>query len=206
MLRSGAVADRDAGRALEIIARNADSLTQLVNDLLDTSRIVTGKIRLDLQDCDLSAIVEEAVSAVAPAAGAKAVDLRADVRPGLLVRGDRDRLRQVLWNLLSNALKFTPRGGSVRLSGTIEDRTVRVTVQDTGIGIAPESLPHIFARFWQEDPGRSGGQPGLGLGLALVRDFVELHGGQVEAHSDGLGQGARFSVRLPAATAGAPVR
>jgi PAS domain S-box-containing protein len=199
MLRSGAVPERDMGRALGIIARNAEALTQLVNDILDTSRIVTGKIVLQLRDCDLAAVVEEAVAAVAPAARARTLALTASLPRGLLVQGDPARLRQVFSNLLSNAVKFTPPGGIVRVSAGVEDHAVRVSVADTGVGIAADSLPYVFGRFWQEDPARKDGQPGLGLGLALVRDFVELHGGRVEAHSEGLGRGARFDVILPAA-------
>ena len=198
MLRNGSIPDRDVARALDIVGRNTEALTQLVNDLLDTSRIVTGKIQLTLQECDLSQVLDESLATVAPAAAAKSLGVQIAIEQGLMVRGDPDRLRQVFWNLLSNAVKFTPRAGRLGVSATADGHVVRVSVEDSGIGIAPESLPHVFRRFWQEDPARTSANAGLGLGLALVRDFIELHGGHVEAHSDGLGRGSRFEVILPA--------
>jgi PAS domain S-box-containing protein len=202
MLRSGSVPDRDFSRALDIVGRNAEALTQLVNDLLDTSRIVTGKVELTLRDCDLSQVLEEALATVAPMAISKGIGVQATIARPLLLRGDPDRLRQVFWNLLANAVKFTPRGGHLRVTAAVESEMVHVTIEDDGVGIAPEALQHVFNRFWQAAQNRSsGGQSGLGLGLALVRNFVELHGGQVAAHSRGLGHGARFEVVLPVATA-----
>jgi signal transduction histidine kinase len=203
MLRSGAVHAGDAARALDVIARNAGALTQLVNDVLDTSRIVTGKFSLELQDCDVAVLAEEAVAVVAPAALAKGLEVKTRLAPGLLVRGDPDRLRQVFWNLLTNAVKFTMDGGTVQISADRVNGSVQVSVVDTGAGIAAESLPHVFGRFWQGDAARTHGHSGLGLGLALVRDFVEMHGGRVEAHSAGPGRGSRFDVTLPALAAGA---
>jgi signal transduction histidine kinase len=201
MLRSGAVHAGDAARALDVIARNAGALTQLVNDVLDTSRIVTGKFSLELKDCDVAVLAEEAVAVVAPAALAKGLEVKTRLAPGLLVRGDPDRLRQVFWNLLTNAVKFTMDGGTVQISADRVDGSVQVSVVDTGAGIAGESLPYVFGRFWQGDAARTHGHSGLGLGLALVRDFVEMHGGRVEAHSAGPGRGSRFDVMLPALAA-----
>jgi PAS domain S-box-containing protein len=198
MLQSGAVPLRDLVKVLDAIGRNADALTRLVNDVLDTSRIATGKIRLTVQECDISTIVEDAITTITPAAQAKSIRVASTIEPGLLVQADPDRLRQVFWNLLSNAVKFTPEGGSVAISGVLDSRAVRISVEDSGIGIAPESLPYVFRRFWQEETANSRAHGGLGLGLALARDFVELHGGRVDVHSEGLGRGARFDVTLPA--------
>jgi PAS domain S-box-containing protein len=198
MLQSGAVPLRDLVKVLDAIGRNADALTRLVNDVLDTSRIATGKIRLTVQECDISTIVEDAITTITPAAQAKSIRVASTIEPGLLLQADPDRLRQVFWNLLSNAVKFTPEGGSVAISGVRDSRAVRISVEDSGIGIAPESLPYVFRRFWQEETPNSRAHGGLGLGLALARDFVELHGGRVDVHSEGLGRGARFDVTLPA--------
>jgi PAS domain S-box-containing protein len=198
MLQRGAVPESDLPRAFDTIRRNADALTQLVNDVLDTSRIVTGKIRLTLQECDVGAIVEDAIAAITPAARGKSIHVICNIGRGLTVQGDPDRLRQVFWNLLTNAVKFTPEGGRLVASTAVESRAIRVTIEDTGIGIAPEWIPQLFQRFWQADVSHTRAHAGLGLGLALARDFVELHGGQVKAHSEGLGRGARFDVVLPA--------
>jgi len=199
MLRNGVISAPDLAKALDTIARNADALTRLVNDVLDTSRIATRKLRLSLQPCDVGAIAGEAVTAIGPATQAKSIRVINHIHRSLVVQADRERLRQVFANLLSNAVKFTENGGSVTLAAAREQRTVRITVEDTGIGIAPESLPFVFRRFWQADQTDTRTHGGLGLGLALARDFVELHGGHVEAHSEGLGRGARFDVVLPSA-------
>ena len=199
MMQRGAIQPQDVGKAIETISRNAEALTSLVNDVLDTSRIVTGKIRLNMEKCDLAVIADEAVAGVEPAVEAKGIHLSTSIARNLLVYGDRDRLKQVLWNLLSNAVKFTPPGGEMTVSASSESSAVRVAVTDSGVGIPPESLPLIFQRFWQADSTHTRGQGGLGLGLALVRHFVELHGGHVSAHSEGPGRGARFEVVLPAA-------
>ena len=191
-----------SGRALETISRNAEALTRLVNDVLDTSSVVTGKIRLVLKDCDLSALVNDAIDSITPSTQMKSILVTRDVERGVAVHGDPDRLRQVLWNLLSNAVKFTPQGGSLKVSTASEPRGVRIVVEDSGVGIAPEALPHVFRRFWQADASHTRTHAGLGLGLALARDFVDLHGGHLEVHSDGVGRGARFDVVLPAAGAG----
>ena len=199
MLQHGVIAGQDISKALQAISRNAEALTQLVNDVLDTSRIVTGKMRLNIERCDVAGVAEEAISVVRPAAEAKSIRITTRLGQGLFVHGDRDRLRQVLWNLLTNAVKFTPEQGTMTVSAGQERGAVRISVQDSGIGIAPESLPHVFQRFWQADASHTRGHGGLGLGLALVRHFVELHGGQVTVHSEGLGRGARFEVLLPGA-------
>jgi PAS domain S-box-containing protein len=198
MLQTGAISGADAPKALEAIARNADVLTRLVNDVLDTSRIVTGKISLRLRRCDIGALTRESIAAIQPAAAGKRIALITNIDDGLSVTGDSDRLRQVLWNLLTNAVKFSHEGGTLKVSAVPEAGSVRITVEDTGVGIAPESLPLLFRRFWQADPANARSHDGLGLGLALVRSFVELHGGRVEAHSEGVGRGARFDVVLPA--------
>ena len=197
MLQQGAVPAADAGRALEAIGRNADALTRLVNDVLDTSRIVTGKIRLVMQRCDVGAIAREAIDAIEPGATAKSIRIDSRIAKDLMTQADPDRLRQVLWNLLTNAVKFTPEGGTVKVEAGGGPAGIRLSVEDSGIGIAPESIPHLFRRFWQADATHTRVQGGLGLGLALARDFVELHGGKLAVHSEGLGRGARFDVILP---------
>ena len=177
--------------------RNGDALTRLVNDVLDVSRIVTGKMRLNLQACDLAAIVREAVETITPAIAARSQHLRIALGDGLILTGDRDRLRQVVWNLLSNAAKFTPAGGTISVRGEGREDSLLLEVADTGSGISAEALPHVFERFWQADSTHTRGHGGLGLGLSLVRHFVELHGGDVTAESEGAGKGARFRIELP---------
>ena len=199
MLQSGVIPWQDRDGALAAISRNAEALKQLVNDVLDTSRIITGKLRLNIQICDVAAIAHEAIDTIRPAASAKSIRIETDISPGLPMQADPDRLRQVLWNLLSNAVKFTPEGGMLSIIARAEPRAVRVAVQDTGIGITAEALPHLFERFWQADRGHTRSHAGLGIGLALVRHFVELHGGIVTARSDGPGHGSRFEVVLPVA-------
>jgi PAS domain S-box-containing protein len=197
MLRQNVLPEDQRGKAIDIVARNAELLTRLVNDVLDTSRIVTGKLRVELHDCDLSAIVTEVVESVRQTAEAKAVQLSAEIASAIRVRGDSDRLQQMIWNLLSNALKFTPAGGQVRVSLQKESSVARVTVEDTGVGLAPESIPYVFHRFWQGQSVDKRSHGGLGLGLALARHIVELHGGSISAQSAGLGKGSTFEVRLP---------
>ena len=197
MLRHNVVPENQRSKTIEIVARNAELLTRLVNDVLDTSRIVTGKLRLELHDCDLSALVAEVVESVRETAAAKRVELVTDIAPHQHIKGDPDRLRQMLWNLLSNAVKFTPAEGRVRVNLQQDNGSARLSVQDTGIGLAPESLPYVFQRFWQAQSGDSHAHGGLGLGLALARHIVELHGGSISAHSPGLGHGSTFEVRFP---------
>jgi PAS domain S-box-containing protein len=186
-------------RALDALERNADALTRLVNDVLDTSRIVTGKLRLSLEPCGLDRVVAAAVDTVRPAAEAKGVTLRTDLAPGITVVGDRDRLQQVVWNLASNAIKFTPSGGTVTVRVAHTAAGAELSVQDTGIGIDSRDLPYVFQRFWQAHTGASREYGGLGIGLALSRHLVELHGGSIAAESPGLGGGTTFTVTLPSA-------
>ena len=198
MLRNNIVPEQQRGKAIEIVARNAELLTRLVNDVLDTSRIVTGKLRMELHDCNLSTLVGEVVESVRETSSAKRVELTSQIPSDVHVQGDPDRLRQTIWNLLSNALKFTPAGGQIRVSLEADDTYVRVIVQDTGIGLSAESLPYLFQRFWQVQTVDNRSHGGLGLGLALTRHIVEMHGGSISARSAGLGQGSTFEVRLPA--------
>lgn len=187
-----------AAKALETIERSARAQAQLVDDLLDVSRIVAGKLRLDIRETELQPVLRAAIEAVLPAARAKAIRLEAQIADDLpRVRGDAARLQQVAWNLLSNAVKFTPDGGSVGLAARWSDAEVEVKESDTGPGIDPAILPHIFERFRQGEQAGPSRQRGLGLGLAIVRDIVQLHGGRVEADSAGPGRGATFIVRLP---------
>ena len=186
-------------RALEALERNADALTKLVHDVLDTSRVVTGKLRLTLKDCEVDRLIGDAIDTVAPTADAKEIVITHRVARGLSVRGDRDRLQQVLWNLLSNAIKFTTAGGTITIHTERRMDGIAIVVSDTGIGIAPDHLPFVFQRFWQAHTGASREYGGLGLGLALTRHLVELHGGTITAESEGPGRGAKFTVVLPAA-------
>jgi PAS domain S-box-containing protein len=193
-------------RGIEVVRRNAQMQSQLIEDLLDVSRIVTGKLRLNTQPVDLNTICAIAVDGLRPTAQAKEIDLELrldDTRNQVM--GDADRLQQVAWNLISNALKFTPRGGQVRVQLKRVDSQVEVIVSDTGQGIASEFLPHIFDRFRQADATTTRTQGGLGLGLSIVRQLIELHGGSVRAHSEGKGCGSTFTVTLPLMVApGAP--
>jgi PAS domain S-box-containing protein len=184
-------------RALDALERNADALSRLVTDVLDTSRSVSGKLRLDLETAPLEEIVSEAVRTVSPPAEAKDLTFEIHCEPGISVRADRDRLHQVLWNLLSNAIKFTPAGGTVSLRTRRDHGSIVISVQDTGIGIAPEHLPHVFQRFWQAHTGASREFGGLGIGLTLSRHLVEMHGGTIAVDSPGPGRGATFTVLLP---------
>jgi PAS domain S-box-containing protein len=188
-------------RALDALERNADLLTRLVNDVLDTSRVVTGKLRLAMDVCPLEGVLAEAIRTIQPAAEAKNIALDVHLDPGLTVLCDRDRMLQVMWNLLSNAIKFTPSGGSVSVRGERQGGEITIAIGDTGIGISPEHLPFVFQRFWQAHTGASREFGGLGLGLALSRHIVELHGGSIVAESEAEGQGAVFTVTLPTVTA-----
>jgi len=199
LLHGGKLDEAAVTHAGEVIERNARSQAQLIEDLLDISRIVAGNLRLDLHAIDLTPVIEAAVDDVSPAAEAKAIQLRVSLAPlaGPVV-GDPSRLKQVVWNLLSNAVKFTPQGGSVEVWLARSESGVRITVSDTGKGIKAEFLPHIFDRYRQESQEAS---KGLGLGLNIVRRLVELHGGTTRAESRGEGQGATFTVTLPRAEA-----
>ena len=201
VLRAAQVEPATAQRALESIERNARAQARLVEDLLEISRIVTGKLRLQMRPTDLAAIVDAAAEIVQPAATAKRLRLVVDiaVRPALTA-GDPDRLQQVVWNLLSNAVKFTPPEGEVRVRLT-RDAGYRIAVEDSGLGIDPRFLPHVFEAFRQADGSASREHGGLGLGLAIARQLVELHGGTIEAHSKGRDAGATFEVFLPSVVA-----
>jgi PAS domain S-box-containing protein len=198
MLRAGIVSVEKQTRAIETIERNAMSLSQIVEDILDISRIISGKIRLHVQSVDFPQIVQNAVEAVTPAADAKGVRLETVLEPQAgPISGDPERLQQVLWNLLSNAVKFTARDGKVQVRLGRVNSHVEVTVADTGIGIAPEFLPHVFERFRQADASPARERGGLGLGLSISRQLVEMHGGTIEVASAGLGKGATFTLKLP---------
>jgi signal transduction histidine kinase/ActR/RegA family two-component response regulator len=185
-------------RALEAIERNARAQSQLIEDLLDISRIVTGKLRLEVRLVDPVTVVEAALDAVRPAARAKSIELALALEPRAgPVYGDPDRLQQVVWNLLANAIKFTEAGGRIEVGLTRTASHVEIAVSDTGQGIAPELLPFVFDRFRQADSSSTRNQGGLGIGLALVRNLTELHGGTVVADSAGVGRGSTFRVRLP---------
>ena len=199
MMQTGLLRGDRQGRAIDTIVRNASSLTQMIEDVLDVSRIIAGKVRLQVRAVELSQIVREAVETAQPAADAKGirVDVHLDPR-GTVVSGDPDRLRQVLWNLCSNAVKFSERGGRVKVRLERVNDQVELTVSDDGIGIAAEFVPYLFERFSQADPAINRLHGGLGLGLAICRHLVELQGGRISAHSDGAGQGATFRIELPA--------
>ena len=202
MLLDGTLSPGSARRALEVIDRNAQLQVQIVADILDASRIITGGLTLEVQTVDLAATVTAAIDAVRPAADAKPIAIQLQVAEAArTLRGDPQRLQQVVWNLLSNAVKFTPAGGliQVSLSSGAGDR-ILVQVSDNGAGIDPAFLPHVFERFRQADGSASRQFGGLGLGLAIVRYLVELHGGQVRAESEGTGKGSTFTVELPRAT------
>lgn len=197
LLRTGHLPESRRERALETMERNARAQGQLIEDLLDVSRIVSGKLKLDVEPVDLSTVVHQALDSVRPAADARGVHVQATVDSSSSVMGDPQRLQQVVWNLLSNAVKFTPRGGHVRLVVERQDSLVELTVQDTGQGIPAAFLPHVFERFRQADSGTTRKTGGLGLGLSIVRHIVEMHGGTVAVASEGEGRGATFTVRLP---------
>jgi signal transduction histidine kinase len=206
MLRLGQVDAGEHDHALEVIERNAQAQAQIVEDILDVSRAITGKLQLEMRPFDLRDVVDCALETVAPAARSKGVGLAATVAADARdLVGDVDRLKQVLWNLLSNAVKFTPRNGQIRLTAQREDDSVLLRVEDQGMGIARDFLPFVFERFRQAESAKTRAHGGLGLGLAIVKHIVELHGGSVSAASDGPNRGSVFSVRLPLrAHAGGP--
>jgi len=202
MLERGQLGAEQAQRALQIILRNVNAQVRLIDDLLDLSRVASGKLRLAVQPVDLQRVVEEALDGIRPAAAAKNIRLQPVLAsPGGPVSGDPDRLQQVVWNLLSNAVKFTPKGGRVQIQLQRVSSHVELLVSDTGQGIHPDLLPYVFDRLRQGDSSSTRSHGGLGLGLALVRHFVELHGGIVFAESPGEGRGATFVVKLPLMTA-----
>ena len=198
MLRDGRYTEERREQVIDIIERNARVLSQLVSDVLDVSAIVTGKVRLTLETCNVLSPLHAAIDIVRPSADAKGVALRLTVPDeAVLARCDANRMQQVFWNLLSNGVKFTPRGGVVHATLLADEHVVTIVVNDTGIGIRRESLPFLFQRFWQAENVHTRFVGGLGLGLALVRHFVELHGGAIGADSEGEGRGSTFTVTLP---------
>ncbi|HWP44026.1 MAG TPA: PAS domain S-box protein, partial [Blastocatellia bacterium] len=200
LLRRGILDEATVDRALETIERNAQAQAQLIEDLLDVSRIIAGKLRLDVKPIDLTSVIKAAIDSVQHAADARGIQLQMVLDPAASrTRGDAARLQQVVWNLLSNSIKFTPEGGLVQVRLDRAGSQTQITVTDTGEGINPEFLPYVFDRFQQADMSKTRRQGGLGLGLAIVRHIVELHGGAVEARSPGSGKGASFTVRLPLA-------
>jgi signal transduction histidine kinase len=200
MLRGGALDAATRERALATVERNAVTQTQLIEDLLDISRAASGKLQLSLRSMDPADAVSSAVEAVRPAAQAKGIELRCSIDPAAWpILGDKTRLEQVLWNLLNNAIKFTPACGHVRVSVSRRQREVEIVVEDDGVGISPEFLPHVFERFRQADASSTRAYGGLGIGLSIVKTVVELHGGSVEASSGGASPGSCFRVVIPLA-------
>lgn len=200
MLRAGTLDEAGQRHALDVIDRNLGSLSHLIDDLLDLGRIATGRMRLTFERCDLARVVEDAVETVRPTAAAKriavAVVVKSDVLP---IQGAPDRLHQVVWNLLTNAMKFTSAGGHVNVTLMRTGLNVHLIVADTGTGIGADVLPHVFEAFRQEDSSTTRLHGGLGLGLALVKHIVELHGGTVRAESAGRDAGSTFTVTIPIA-------
>ena len=198
LLRSGTLDAERTARALETIERNAHSQSRLIEDLLDVSSIISGKMSLEVRPIQLAPVLDAALEAVRPVAEAKAIRLERSLTPeAVMIQGDPDRLQQVVWNLLANGLKFTPEGGSVRVSLERRGQRAVVAVSDTGRGIETEFLPHVFEPFRQADGSITRSHGGLGLGLAIVKRLVELHGGTAMAESPGPGQGSTFVVQLP---------
>lgn len=199
MLRTGSLGPEATERALATLERNASAQKQLVDDLLDRSRITSGKLRIEKEPVELAAIITGAVETLTPSAGEKDITLQVNLEPHAAegLQGDANRLRQIVVNLLSNAVKFTPDGGRVEVALARRGRHAEIRVCDNGRGIEPALLPVIFDRFRQGDAAATGQEQGLGLGLSLVRHLVEAHGGAVTAESDGPGRGATFTVRLP---------
>ena len=201
MLRSGKLTSEESERAIEIIDRNAKVQSRLIEGVLDVSRIVSGKFQIECRPVQLREVVTAAVDSIRPTADAKSIGLKVVIEPDVqMASGDFNRLQQVVWNLLSNAVKFTEGGGEVTIAMRNVDEDVEIAVSDTGQGISSDFLPHVFDRFRQADSSTTRKHGGLGLGLAIVRHLVELHGGRVEAESDGPGKGATFRVRLPSIT------
>jgi PAS domain S-box-containing protein len=200
LLQMGGTTEAESSEWVDTIAKNARMQAQLIEDLLDMNRIISGKIRLDVQATDLPLIIEAAMETVRPSAEARGVRMRKIIDPlAGVVRGDPNRLQQIVWNLLSNAIKFTPKGGKIQVSLERVNSHVEISVADNGQGIAPDFLPHVFDRFRQADSSMTRHFGGLGLGLSIVKNLVELHGGAVCAKSPGEGHGSTFIVTLPLA-------
>ena len=198
MLQSKRLAQAQTQRALDSIERNVKLQAQLIDDLLDVARILRGKLKIDNQPVDLTSVIEAAIEVVSAAAQAKSISLHKAFEDRLYVGGDPARLQQIIWNLLSNAVKFTPAGGRVDIRLAQAGDLAEITVTDNGKGISPEFLPHLFESFRQENTSISRQFGGLGLGLSIVQYLVEAHGGSIAASSPGEGEGATFTVRLPA--------
>ncbi len=196
MLRSGSMNAAEVDRALAIIERNAMLQMQLISDLLHVSQAISGRLRLDVQAVDLAPLLASSLDALRPAAQAKDIVMESCVERVLPILGDPGRVQQILWNLLSNAVKFTPAQGRVQVGLVQAGATVQITVTDSGVGIEPALLPYVFDRFRQGDSSYARSFGGLGLGLAIVRQLVELHGGTVRAESAGKGLGSTFTVTL----------
>jgi len=206
LLRYGGMDAQEVKHAVEVIERSGKAQAHLIDDLLDTARIISGKLRLVVGPVDLVSVIEESVQTIHPAADAKGVSVGADLPTEIgQITGDPARLQQIVWNLLSNAIKFTPQGGSVQARLERVDPHIRITVSDTGKGISPDFMPYIFDRFHQSDTSSVRRHGGLGLGLALAKYLVELHGGTIEAESAGEGQGATFKVTLPVRAVATPI-
>jgi signal transduction histidine kinase/ActR/RegA family two-component response regulator len=198
LILSGSMKEDDVHRGLETIERNARAQNKLIEDLLEMSSIISGKVRLDMQQLDVTSLVDTAVESVRPTAQAKGVTLQKSITPFIgTVTGDPNRLQQVFWNLLSNSIKFTPKGGKIHVVVGWSGSTLEIRIKDSGMGISPEFIPYVFDRFRQGDASLTRQYGGLGLGLAIVKQLVELHGGTVRAESSGVGQGSSFVVNLP---------
>jgi signal transduction histidine kinase/ActR/RegA family two-component response regulator len=197
LLRSGSLPPSTREHALEVVERNANLQNQLVADLLDISRVLTGKVRLDPAQVDLGGLVTLVLEDARLALEAKRLQLNTSIGEATVMRGDGDRLKQIIWNLLLNAIKFTPKGGQIHVSLIRVDSDLELVFTDSGVGIAPDFLPYIFETFRQSDSRTTRVHGGLGIGLSITKHLVDLHGGSVEAHSEGLGKGASFVVRLP---------
>jgi signal transduction histidine kinase/CheY-like chemotaxis protein len=206
MLRQARFERERVASILEIIERNAKAQAQLIADVLDISRMISGRVKLEVTAVSLAHVICDAVDSVRPGAAARGIELHLDVDEGPVANADPDRLQQVVWNLLSNACKFTSEGGRIDVTLRADRTRATITVADTGIGISPDFLPYVFDRFRQAEQGFTRSHGGLGLGLAIVKHLVEMHGGEVTVRSDGLGKGAAFDVRLPLGRALTPVR
>jgi PAS domain S-box-containing protein len=199
ILQSDQTSRDHVARGLSVIERNTDALRRLTDDLIGMSSVLTGRVRLERRIVDLRSVLDDVIESMTLAVQAKGLSMTTDFEDALLVRGDEARLRQVFWNLMSNALKFTPPGGTITATARVEDGGIRVRVSDTGIGIPPAFLPYVFEKFRQEDASHTREHQGLGLGLTIARQFTELHGGTITAGSHGRNEGAVFTVTLPMA-------
>ncbi len=207
LILSGTMKKEDIHKGLETIERNARAQNKLIEDLLEMSSIISGKVRLDMQPLDAASLIDAAVESVKPTAQAKGIILTKNIDPQAgPISGDSNRLQQIFWNLLSNSIKFTPKGGKVDVTVEQLGSFLEIRIDDSGLGISPEFMPFVFDRFRQADASLTRQYGGLGLGLAIVKQLVELHGGTVRAESAGAGKGSSFIVDLPLATAEASLK